>query len=125
MLAFEQEAVRITAGQLGAVPGLPQTERYARSVIQAGRPKPTTQRSNARSRRAWNGSRSSPATEPHDLWYVVHEAVLRHVIGDQEIMGEQLDKLIKAANLRGIVLQVLPFTAHDHAGVEGPITIYE
>jgi hypothetical protein len=27
--------------------------------------------------------------------------------------------------LPGIVLQVLPFTAHDHAGVEGPITIYE
>jgi hypothetical protein len=47
------------------------------------------------------------------------------VIGDHEIMGEQLDKLINVASLPGIVLQALPFTAHDHAGVEGPIVIYE
>jgi Domain of unknown function (DUF5753) len=56
---------------------------------------------------------------------VLHEGLLRHQVGDQEVMGEQLDKLIKAASLPGTVLQVLPFTAHDHAGVEGPITIYE
>ena len=62
---------------------------------------------------------------PPMLWYVMHEGVLRHVVGDQEIMGEQVGKLIKAAETPGIVLQVLPFTAHDHAGIEGPISIYE
>jgi transcriptional regulator with XRE-family HTH domain len=125
VLAFEQEAVRIHGWSVGAVPGLLQTERYARSVIQAGRPQAddaAIERTvTARTERQ---SILSLETAPL-LWYVVYEAVLRHVIGDQEIMGEQLDKLIKAASLRGIVLQVLPFTAHDHAGVEGPITIYE
>ena len=40
-------------------------------------------------------------------------------------MAEQLDKLIMLATSRRIVLQVLPYTARDHAGVEGPVTAYE
>jgi hypothetical protein len=41
------------------------------------------------------------------------------------VMAEQLDKLIELVGSRRIVLQVLPFTARDHAGVEGPVTVYE
>jgi len=49
VLRFEQEAARIHGWELGAVPGLVQTERYARSVIQArANRKPATQRSSAR-----------------------------------------------------------------------------
>ena len=59
------------------------------------------------------------------LWYVLHEGTLRHLVGDREIMAEQLDKLIKSASMPSVVIQVLPFTAHDHAGVEGPIVLYE
>jgi len=62
---------------------------------------------------------------PPMLWYVMHEGVLRHVVGDHEIMGEQVDKLIKAAEAPGIVIQVFPFTANDHAGTDGPIAIFE
>jgi len=125
VLPFEQEAARIHGWSVGAVPGLLQTERYARSVIQAGRPQ-ADDAAIERTVTARVERQSILACGcPPLLWYVLHEAVLRHVIGDQETMGEQLDKLIKAAGLPGIVLQVLPFMAHDHAGVEGPITIYE
>lgn len=58
------------------------------------------------------------------LWYVIDEGVLRHIIGSQAVMGAQLDKLIEAAGVPGIVIQVLPFTA-DHAGTDGPISVYE
>jgi hypothetical protein len=58
------------------------------------------------------------------IWYVIDEGVLRHVIGDQTVMGAQLDRVIEAAGTPGIVIQVLPFTA-DHAGTDGPISIYE
>jgi hypothetical protein len=55
----------------------------------------------------------------------MHEGVLRNVVGDAEIMGEQVAQLIKAVEAPGTVLQVLPFTANDQAGIEGPISIYE
>jgi transcriptional regulator with XRE-family HTH domain len=125
VIPFETAAIRIHGWALGAVPGLLQTERYARSVIRARRPQDddaAVERAvTARMDRQVILSRERPPL----LWYVLHEGVLLHVVGDREIMGEQLDRLIKAAGTPGVVLQVLPFTAHDHAGVEGPIVIYE
>jgi transcriptional regulator with XRE-family HTH domain len=125
VLSFEKEATRIHEWAIGAVPGLLQTDRYARSVIQAGR----LQADEATIERivAARMDRQAILTrdKPPLLWDVLHESVLRHVIGGHEIMGEQLDKLINATSLPGIVLQVLPFTAYDHAGVEGAIVVYE
>ena len=125
VIPFEETAERIHEWEIGAVPGLLQTERYARAVIRARRPRDddaTIERTvTARMERQEILARERRPL----LWCVLHEGVVRHVVGDQEIMGEQLDKLIKAADAPGIVLQVLPFTANDHAGVEGPIVVYE
>ena len=62
--------------------------------------------------------------QPPMLWYVIEEGLLRHTIGSVEIMNAQLNRLIEAARVPGIVIQVLPYTA-DHAGTDGPISIYE
>ena len=63
--------------------------------------------------------------KPPLLWYVIDEGALRHMIGGPAVMGAQLDRLIEAAGLPGVVVQVLPFRAHDNAGADGAITIYE
>jgi hypothetical protein len=59
------------------------------------------------------------------LWYVLSEGVLRQVVGGAGVMGDQLDKLIKAAEAPGIVIQVLPFSAQQHAGIDGLLYLYE
>lgn len=125
VVPIEREADTISGWELGAVPGLLQTEQYARAVIRARRP--------------WDGDEAIERTvsgrmdrqqilakaKPPKVWYVIHEGVLRHVIGDQDVMSDQLDRLIKAAESPGVVIQVLPYSAHDHAGVEGLLYIYE
>lgn len=125
VLPFEEAATRIHGWELGAVPGLLQTERYARAVVRARLPgddEASIERIvAARMERQELLDRDRPPL----LWYVLHEGLARHVVGDSGIMGEQLDKLIKSAERPGVVLQVLPFTANDHAGVEGPIVVYE
>lgn len=125
VIPFETAAVRIHGWEVGAVPGLLQTEGYARSVIQARRP----QADDAAIERTVTARMERQAIlareHPPLFWCVLHEGLLRHVVGDRETTGEQLDKLIKAAGTPGVVLQVLPFTAHEHAGVEGPIVVYE
>jgi hypothetical protein len=40
-------------------------------------------------------------------------------------MAAQLDKLTELAGQPGIVIQVLPFTAADHSGTDGPILVYD
>ena len=59
------------------------------------------------------------------LWRVLHEGLLRHVVGSPAIMREQLDKLAELAREPGVVIQILPFTASDHPGTDGPILVYD
>jgi len=49
-------------------------------------------------------------------WVVIHEGVLRHVVGSLEIMQAQLGRLIDAADSPDILIQVLPYSASDHPG---------
>jgi transcriptional regulator with XRE-family HTH domain len=125
VVEFERSAVRIHGWDLGAVPGLLQTADYARAIVRAGRPTYLDDEVE-RTVDARKGRQEIMSGEhPPMVWYVIHEGVLRHLIGSPEVMAEQLDKLLAVAAQPGIVVQVLPFSALDHAGVEGPIAVYD
>lgn len=125
IVPLEREASKIAGWELGAVPGLLQTENYARSVIRARRPGDDEEAIETILRARMDRQSILTKPKPPLLWYVIHEGVLRHVIGDFDIMTGQIDRLIKAAESPGIVFQVLPYSAHDHPGVEGLLYIYE
>ena len=59
------------------------------------------------------------------FWAVLHEGALRHRVGGRAVMAEQLDKIIDIARLPDAVIQVLPFTASDHPGADGPIAVFD
>ena len=124
VVPFEREAVRIHGWEPGAIPGLLQTEDYARSLIRVSRAMDSDTAIDrlvaARIERQAILSGDNPPT----LWYVIDEAVLRRAVGDAAVMGAQLDRLVEAAGTPRIVIQVLPFTA-DHVGTDGPISVYE
>ena len=124
VVEFEREAVRIHGWELGALPGLLQTEMYAESVILARHPGGTAQ-SVAHIVTARLERQELLASERPMLWYVVHEGVLHHQVGGTSVMAAQLDHLLDLITARRVVFQTLPFTARDHAGVEGPITLFE
>ena len=125
VIDFEAQAVRIHQWELRAFPGLVQTEDYARTVIIAGNPRLSDaeleRRVNARMERQRIFERDSPPM----YWMVLHEGALRQVIGSPRIMGDQLDKLIEAVRSPDIVIQVLQFTASDHPGTDGPVTVFD
>jgi hypothetical protein len=107
------------------VPGLLQTEDYARAVISAGKPRDTSAAID-RAVSARLGRQAILDREiPPVLWHVLHEGVLRHVAGSPAIMREQLGKLAGLAREPGVVIQVLPFTASGHPGTDGPILVYD
>jgi hypothetical protein len=58
-------------------------------------------------------------------WVVIHEGVLRHVVGSPQIMQAQLGRLIEAADSPDILIQVLPYSASDHPGTDGPILVFD
>jgi transcriptional regulator with XRE-family HTH domain len=125
VVEFERSAVRIHGWELGAVPGLLQTAAYARAIVRAGRPAYSDD-AVERTVQARMGRQEILAADAAPMvWYVMHEGVLRHLIGSPEVMAEQLDHLLASAARPGVMVQVLPFTAHDHAGVEGAVSVYD
>jgi transcriptional regulator with XRE-family HTH domain len=124
VVPFEREAARIHGWELGAIPGLLQTEEYAHALIRVSRPMD----SDAAIERlvAARMARQAIVTREHPpvLWYVIDEGIFRRLVGGPAVMGAQIDRVIEAASTPGIVIQVLPFKA-DHAGTDGPISIYE
>jgi transcriptional regulator with XRE-family HTH domain len=125
-LQFEAQAVRINEYSPIAVPGLMQTEDYARCVISSGLPFISAGEREQKVKERLDRQQifERPAGSP-TLWEVIAEGALRHVIGSPQIMRAQLDKLIATAQSPGVVIQVLPFSAYTHPGTDGPILIFD
>lgn len=125
VIPIEREAEKITGWELGSVPGLLQTEGYARSVAKARKPQDSEEAVERLVRARMDRQGILSRSKPPMLWYIIHEGVLRQHIGGTEVMAVQLDQLIKSAESPGIVMQVLPFSAQANAGVDGLLYLYE
>lgn len=122
-VGLEADASSLRAYQALLVPGLLQTERYARTVIRALRPDAdeTELKRRVAARMARQELLTDPA--PPEYWAVIDEAVLRRRVGGCEVMAEQVSRLLEVARLPHVTLQVVPFGAGAHPGMEGPFLI--
>jgi transcriptional regulator with XRE-family HTH domain len=104
------------------VPGLLQTEDYARALLRT-RVGDTEDKIEdmvaARMERQVILNRDKPPT----LWAVIDEGVLRRPVGGPEVMGEQVHHLIETAQRPNVVLQVIPLEVGAHEGLRGPFVI--
>jgi transcriptional regulator with XRE-family HTH domain len=122
----ETRATQVHEWEQRVVPGLLQTGDYARSVIRAGMPRisPDELERKVESRLERQAIFTRETGRPM-YWVVVHEGLLRHVVGSPEIMRTQLGRLIDAADSPDILIQVLPYSAYDHPGTDGPILVFD
>jgi transcriptional regulator with XRE-family HTH domain len=123
MAGLEAEAHSIQMYSALLVPGLLQTEDYARAMTRAIRvdlgPDEVDRRVEFRLKRQPLLARDDPPS----LWAVLDEAVLRRLIGGSEIMRAQLQRLRAVAEAPHVTLQVIPFAAGAHAGLDGAFNI--
>ncbi|KUN29255.1 transcriptional regulator [Streptomyces antibioticus] len=123
-LALEAGATHLSNYQPMLVPGLLQTEDYARAVISQMRmelPPPQVE-SLVKVRMERQNSRLG-GEQPAKFWAILDEAVLRRTIGSAEVMREQLRKLAESSEQPNITVQLLPFSLGAHPGLYGPFVI--
>jgi hypothetical protein len=60
--------------------------------------------------------------EPPDLWAIIHETVLRHVVGNSKVMHGQFERILEMTQLKNVTVQVLPFDAGSYPAT-GAFTI--
>ncbi len=125
VIPLERKAVRIHGWQPFVVPGLLQTEEYARELIRVSRPQDSEAAVEDLVAARMERQAIVTGDDPPMLWYVLDEGILHRVVGSVETMDAQLERLIMAASAGGTVIQVLSFNAGDQPGADGPITVFE
>lgn len=118
---LEKEAREIRAFEAQVVPGLLQTEDYTRAMLLGGRMDPDSIAERLALRR--QRQLLLAKKKPPDLWVVLDENVLRRRVGSVEVMRRQLESLIEATETSTTVVQVVPYSAGGHAGIDGSFTI--
>ncbi|MFE0245349.1 helix-turn-helix domain-containing protein [[Kitasatospora] papulosa] len=122
---LEKEAVELHVYATKAVPGLLQTEEYARAVCVMWRPllseETAEQRVSARVARQSIFARTPLPT----ISFVIEESLLRRPFGGRPVMRGQLEQLLLCGQRRNVEIQVMPTEVEEHAGLEGPFTLIE
>lgn len=125
MARLESTAVSLCLYAAHAVPGLLQTEDYARAVFQMQRPllddEVIEQRLAARMLRQDIFTRR-PAPL---LSFVIEEVLLCKPIGGRASLRGQLEQILLVGQNRNVEIQVMPTERTDHAGLGGPFTLID
>ncbi|MDX3854210.1 helix-turn-helix transcriptional regulator [Streptomyces sp. AK02-01A] len=123
-LALEADATALSSYQPMLVPGLLQTEDYARGVIAQMRPDLTPAQVEALVKVRLERQESRLGGDhPIELCAVLDEAVLRRTVGSDSVMRDQFAHLVRVGELPNVNVQLLPFSLGAHPGLYGPFVI--
>jgi transcriptional regulator with XRE-family HTH domain len=123
-ISLESQASAMRTLETSVVPGLLQTPEYARAVTGAAVDGLDEERLDALVEVRLARQDVLRSRPPLELSAVLDEAVLRREVGGPEVMTRQRERLVEAARLPQVRLQVLPFAAGAHIGVTGPFVIF-
>jgi transcriptional regulator with XRE-family HTH domain len=103
------------------IPGLLQTEIYARFVLSGGTLKPNEVEGRVRAR--MQRKLVLDRSEPPSLWVLIDQYVLHRPVGDAEVMREQMEYLLKVSERHNVTLQIVPVDSPCTAGLLSPFSL--
>ncbi|MBL3668836.1 helix-turn-helix domain-containing protein [Streptomyces sp. M2CJ-2] len=122
-MAHSERAVSIRQYAAHVVPGLLQTEDYARAVLSLDALLDDDEQLEERVAARMGRQERLGSSDRPELCTILDEAVLRRPIGNSAVMRRQLERLLETAAERRITVQVLPFDQGGHEAMGGSLTI--
>jgi transcriptional regulator with XRE-family HTH domain len=122
-VGLEEAATLVRTYEVQFIPGLLQTEDYARAVISMGNSAASSAEIEQRVSLRITRQKLLTRGDGPRLWAVVDEAALRRPIGGAKVMRGQIERLLEVTRLPGVILQVLPFRVGGHTAEAGAFTI--
>jgi transcriptional regulator with XRE-family HTH domain len=120
---LEAAAASIADYESGMVPGLLHTEAYARAMAAGTDPAMSPEeREHAIQARLKRQNRLTEPSPPR-FHALIDESALRRMVGGLDVMREQLSVLVERAVLPNVTLQIVPFDAGAHPGIDSTFTI--
>jgi len=124
-IGFEGEADTVWNYESLFVPGLLQTEDYARAVIRGGFPHATRDEVEQRVDVRMERQAVLRTDTPLKFWSIIDEAALWRQVGGQAVMQAQLRYLMEASELPQVTFQVIPFDVGAHVGMPGSFVLMQ
>ncbi|MGW4086251.1 helix-turn-helix domain-containing protein [Streptomyces sp. NPDC004822] len=122
---IEAEAVSRFEHEPLLVPGLLQTEEYARALF-AGHCPPLGEEIVDQHTEARLGRQKLLTRVPlAELSFIIGEEALRNPVGDRDVMRGQWQHLLEVGALRNVEVQVMPAAPGFHSGLNGPFVVLE
>lgn len=122
-MEYSERAVAIREYAAHVVPGLLQTEAYARAVLGVGRTLGSKEQLEERVALRMGRQERLGAPDRPELWVVLDESVLRRPVGGRTVMGQQLARLLGTATASHVTVQLLPFDQGEHDVMGGSLTL--
>lgn len=120
-LGYESSAAVIRGFQPLTMPGLLQTDDYARAILEASRASEIEERVDLRmSRQELLEREEIPA-----VFYILDEAALHRLVGGPTVMRGQLRHLKEIGSQSKVSIRIVPFSAGAHSSMAGSFTILE
>jgi transcriptional regulator with XRE-family HTH domain len=122
---YEAEATTLWMFEHTLIPGLFQTEDYARAILSAH---PNTSADEVEERVAARLARQEVLTRedpsPPVVWALLDEAVLRREMGGPDVMSAQMARLLQVMRRPNVTIQVIPRSV-AHSGLHGAFVVAE
>ncbi|MET8979200.1 helix-turn-helix transcriptional regulator [Streptomyces sp. NPDC004539] len=122
---LEAEAIAVHDYALGLIPGLLQTEEYARALISETCPPLDDETVEERVQGRLKRQEALKRRKGTVYGFVIHEAALRTVVGGRDVMRRQLLNLLEVGELRNVSIQVLPFGRCNGLALHGSFILLE
>lgn len=125
LIGLEVEAKQISSYESCIVPWAFQTEQYARAVIRGVLPRIDDRILEERVIARMTRQELLRSADPPYLWALVDESALRRTVGSDSVMREQLTKILEIAAAPNVTMQIVPFDAGAHPGLDNTFTLLE
>lgn len=122
-LAIEKRADTVLSFELSVVPGLLQTEGYARAVLRHNHHSPLDPEQQVKERLRRQKEVLGRETPPMSVFIMDESILWRKIRVEPKIMAEQLTHLVEVSKQPDTIVQVVPSEVGDHAGLVGPFMI--
>ncbi len=122
---LERVAVSLCTYECRLVPGLLQSEAYARALFENRIPLLTDEQLEAQVEARLQRQRMLDERPTVPFHFIVEEAVFRRRLGGVEVLRGQLDLVLERSGARNVTLQLVPVEAEFHACMDGPVRLLE
>ena len=122
---LEAEAVSLYTYECRLIPGLLQTEAYARRLFVNQLPPLGDEQIEAQLAARLERQRLLRERPTTAYSFILEEHLFLRRTGGAEVTRELTDQVLELAELRNIEIQVMPLVREDHAGLHGPMQLLE